>query len=257
MIATRIAMTALVLVCATAAAAQTHAELLERAIFTDETAGDLPGAIRIYERLLSTPGVSSEIVARAQARLTDGKRRRDQRVVSLTAAHTGSALDAAGPGASARQTAVPAPREGAPRAAFQDATQQAQGCCGMFSGNYDPFRPITVQGKVTQVVWANPETYVVIEGTDGNKWAFTVAAPNAMFRSGFTKDSLKLGEELMIGGFMAKGATENCPAALPNACATLQNGALHASASIITASDGKVLFDRMAFNRAIATAPAK
>jgi hypothetical protein len=42
---------------------------------------------------------------------------------------------------------------------------------------------------------------------------------------------------------MSKGETENCPTRLPNGCATLENGALHASASIITAGDGKVLFD--------------
>ena len=134
MLATRIAITALALVCATAAAAQTHAELLEKAIFTDETAGDLPGAIRLYERLLNTPGLSREMAARAQTRLADGKRRRDQAVVSLAAVHTSSAVESAGPtSASIRQTAVFAPRADAPRAAFQTGTQ-APGCCGMFSG---------------------------------------------------------------------------------------------------------------------------
>ena len=234
MIATRIAITALVLVCATAAAAQTHAELLEKAIFTDETAGDLPGAIRIYERLLSTSGVSPEIVARAQARLTDSRRRRDQAVVSLAAVHSSTAIEKAGP-----RTDVP--RGGTGLA--QQVTQVTQGCCGMFSGNYDASRPFTMRGKIAQVVWSNPQTLVVIEGSDGNRWGFTLPPPNALFLRGFNKDTFRIGEELLVGGFMAKGETENCPAALPNACATLQNGALHASASIITAGDGKVLFD--------------
>ena len=253
MLSTRIAISALALVCATAAAAQTHAELLEKAIFTDETAGDLPGAIRLYERLLNTPGLSREMAARAQTRLADGKRRRDQAVVSLAAVHTSSAVESAGPtSASIRQTAVFAPRADAPRAALQTGTQ-APGCCGMFSGNYDPARSVTMRGKVVQVMWVNPETYIVIEGSDGNRWGFTTAAPNALLLRGFSRETFKLGEELVIGGFMATGETQNCPAPLPTACATLQNGALHASASIVTASDGKVLFDRQTFN----STPAK
>ena len=252
MIATRIAITALVLACATAAAAQTHAELLEKAIFTDETAGDLPGAIRIYERLLSTPGVSREIAARAQTQLAEGKRRRDQAVVPLAAVHSSTAIEPAAATAAGRQAAVLAPRADVPRAQFQSTQPATSGCCGMFSGNYDPSRPFTVRGKIAQVVWSNPQTLLVIEGSDGNRWGFTLPPPNALFLRGFNKDTFRLGEELLIGGFMAKGATENCPAALPNACATLQNGALHASASIITASDGKVLFDWATF----VTAPA-
>ena len=158
MIATRIVITALVLTCATAAAAQTHAELLEKAIFTDETAGDLPGAIRIYERLLSTPGISRDIAARAQTRLAEGRRRRDQAVVSLTALSGTRTTNPAIPTASAPPTAVFAPRAGAPRVEFQASAQQLPGCCGMFSANYDPGRPVTVRGKIIQAVWTNPET---------------------------------------------------------------------------------------------------
>ena len=249
MIATRIAFAAVVLACATAAAAQTHAELLEKAIFTDETAGDLPGALRIYERLVSTPGVSREIAARAQTRLAEGKRRRDNAVVAVPAVHSTTPIERSG-AAAASQTAVFAPRTDVPRAEFQGATQQAWGCCGMFSGNYDPGRSLTVRGKIAQVVWSNPQALVVIEGSDGNRWGFTLPPPNALFLRGFNKDTFKLGEDLLIGGFIAKGETENCPAALPNACATLQNGALHASASIITAGDGKVLFDWATFGSA-------
>jgi len=253
MLATRIAITALALVCATAAAAQTHAELLEKAIFTDETAGDLPGAIRIYERLLSTPGVSREIVARAQTRLTDSKRRRDQTVVSLAAVHTSSPKSAGQSNASNRQTAVFAPRIVDREWSAGTPKQQEARVAGTFSGLYDPARSVTVRGKVVQAIWSNPLTLVIIEGSDGNRWGFTLPPPNALLLRGFNKDTFRLGEELVIGGFIAKGEIENCPAPLPNACATLQNGALHASASIVTASDGKVLFDRQTFN----STPAK
>jgi len=244
MIATRMAVTALALVCATAAAAQTHAELLEKAIFTDETAGDLPGAIRIYEQLLNTPGVSREIAARAQTRLADSRRRRDQGVMALAAGSPGATP----------QSAVFASRRAVPWMTAQDPTQQV---AGMFSGLYDAGRPVTVRGKVVQAIWMNPLTVIVLEGADGTRWGVTTAAPNALVLRGFNRETFKLGEELVIGGFMAKGETANCPAPLPNGCATLQNGAIHLSASIITASDGKVLFDRETFNATPATAPAK
>lgn len=233
MIATRMTVAALVLACATTAAAQTHAELLEKAIFTDETAGDLPAAIRIYERLLNTPGVSPDIAARARTRLADGKRRRDE----------GAVAPAVAPSASTPQSAVVV-RD---RLWFYEAARQRE-IAGMFSGNYDPVRPVTVRGKVVQAVWSNPQTLLVIEGSDGNRWGFTLPPPNALVLRGFNRDTFRLGEELVVGGFMAKGETESCPGRLPNGCATLDNGALHASASIITAGDGKVLFDAATFS---------
>ena len=239
MIATRITIAALVLVCATAAAAQTHTELLEKAIFTDETAGDLPGAIRIYERLVSTPGVSRDIVVRAQARLAEGKRRRDQTAMSLTV-HSASPLEPAG--SPAGQTVAFPPQPVLSGMPWQVASQQGQEFRGMFSGFYST-RPVTVRGTIVQVMWTNPQTLLVIDGFDGNRWGFTLPPPNALLLRGFRKDTFKLGEELVVAGFIAKGETENCPTRLPNGCATLENGALHASASIITAGDGTVLFD--------------
>jgi hypothetical protein len=224
MIATPIAMAALALVCATAAAAQTHAELLEKAIFTDETAGDLPGAIRIYERLLTTPGVSREIGARAETRLAEGRRRRDQHAVA--------------------------------RPAAQAASTQVPGCCGPFSENYDPSRPVAISGTLAQMTWVNPQTFIIIEGSDGNRWAFTLVSPNTLLRSGVNRDTFKLGDQLLITGYMARGETQNCPAALPNACAVLQNGALHGSATTIAGSNGLVLFDRPAIDWAAAV-PAR
>jgi hypothetical protein len=224
MIATRIAMTALALICATAGAAQTHAELLEKAIFTDETAGDLPGAIRIYERLLTTPGVSREIAARAQTRLAEGRRRRDPHAVA---------------------------RPDAARAAAQAGSAQGvRRCCGPFSENYDPSRPVAISGTVAQMSWVNPQTSIIIEGFDGNRWGFTLVSPNTLLRSGVNRETFKPGDPILITGYMARGETLDCPAALPNACATLQNGALHGSATTITGSNGMVLFDRPAIESA-------
>src|SRR5262245_8687969 len=88
MFARQLVIAAAAVLSATAAAAQTHGEWLERAVFAEETAGDLDGAIRIYERLVSAPAVPSEIAALAQSRLADGRRQQALRAAALAAQQT-------------------------------------------------------------------------------------------------------------------------------------------------------------------------
>lgn len=226
------------LLCATAAAAQTPSELLEQGIFSQDTAGDLAGAIQIYERLASTPGVPREIAARAQVRLAEGRRRQ----ATPQSPAGGSTPRVARSASAAENPRGPAALAGVGR------EQGADRCCGFFSGNYDAARAVTIDGIITRVEWANPETVVYVNGSDGNVWGFTTAAPNAMIRAGMNKDAFKVGDRVLVYGYLAKGIGD-CPTRLPNACATLTNGAFHASASTITGSDGMVIFDRLTFQQ--------
>jgi hypothetical protein len=223
--------------------AQTHAGLLERGIFLEETAGDLDGAVRVYRGLLATRSVADDIQQHAAARLNDITHRRG----------------ASGPSAAGHAQAT--------------APSAGQGCCGMFSDNYDVNRPVAVSGKVAMVQWVNPQSFVVIDGFDGRRWGFTIAAPNQMLRFGMNKNTFKLGEQVLVTGYQAKGAGDNCPTALPNACAMLQTGSalaaaaglpppekppapvMHASAGVIVAEDGRVLFDRIAMELQAAANP--
>ena len=86
MFARHLVIAAASVLCATAATAQTHGQLLERAIFAEDTAGDLNDAIRIYEQLASAPAVSPEIATRARARLSDARRERDLAAAASAAA---------------------------------------------------------------------------------------------------------------------------------------------------------------------------
>ena len=52
---------------AAAAAAQTAAELMQRGIYTQETAGDADGAIQIYRQVIGSAGVPRAVAAQAQA----------------------------------------------------------------------------------------------------------------------------------------------------------------------------------------------
>lgn len=212
--------------------AQTQVEQLEKAIFTEETAGDLDGAIRIYRALLQQPGLSPEVATVARGRLSEGLRRLDV-ARAATTARTARAQDG---------TVRFLPP--APAAAAGLAQTQGGGCCGMFSGNYDSARAVTVSGTVFRVEWVNPQSVVYVQGDDGNRWGFTLAAPNILLRGGWNRGTLKPGESLLIYGYLAKGATDGCGGQLPHGCATLIDGSLHASASTIT-RNGESIFDRL------------
>ncbi|HEX5108471.1 MAG TPA: DUF6152 family protein [Vicinamibacterales bacterium] len=216
--------------------AQTQTHLLEKGIFTEDTLGDLDGAIQIYRQVLAAHWVPRSIEAQAQLRLTESLRKK------------GLAPQAS------------------PAAAQQQQTPDPNACCGMFSGNYDVNRPISLVGTITGVQWVNPQSVVYIDAVDGNKWAFTIASPNQMVRGGLNKNSFKLGEQVRVSGYLANGVGDKCPTALPNACQTLAYpafsdqgkaapaGALHASARSITTPDGRNLFDRQAMEKAAAAA---
>ena len=232
MIATRFVIAAAAVLCATVATAQTPGQLLEKAIFSEETAGDLDLAISIYERLLSTPDVPREVAARAQAHLSSGRQRREH-------AATAAALlaQSSRPHVLFERSAQAQPQ------VSQTPALLTGGCCGVFSDNYDPGRGVTVNGSIIQVEWSNPQTVVHVHGADGRVWGFAVESPNTMIRSGWNRNTLKLGEQLLVSGYLAKGRGQ-CPAPLPNACETLMSGALHASASTIV-RDNTTIFDRV------------
>ena len=219
----------------TEAPAPTQAELLERAIFAEETTGDTDGAIRIYEQLLRTPGLSRDMTAQVQLRLADSRRRRSQELqapaATFQARHAVEA-DSGPPGQSKAAAMV-----------YHDHPSE---CCGTFSVNYDPDRLVTVTGTVKASQWVSPMVTVLVAGTDGNTWGFTLASPNRLLRAGLARDTFKPGQAVAVAAYLAKGQESGCPTAVPSACATLTGGALHASASLMVNGDGRVLFDRNA-----------
>jgi hypothetical protein len=97
-----------------------------------------------------------------------------------------------------------------------------------FEAEYDQRKPVHLQGKVTEMEWINPHSWIHVDvvGPDGKvtNWMVECGSPNIMLRRGFTKRSLEVGTELDIQGFMAK------------------SGESKANGSSITFKDGKKLF---------------
>ena len=78
-----------------------------------------------------------------------------------------------------------------------------------FQAEFDGNVPIMLQGKVTKVEWINPHTWVHIDVlTNGiaQEWMVEAGTPNTLLREGLTRDSLKIGEEIIVRGYRAKDA---------------------------------------------------
>src|SRR5215471_14047154 len=77
-----------------------------------------------------------------------------------------------------------------------------------FAQEFDEKRPIKLQGTVTKWEVINPHSWIHLDvkNPDGSvtNWMIEGGSPNALFRQGFTKDSLPAGSEIIVEGFQAK-----------------------------------------------------
>ena len=77
-----------------------------------------------------------------------------------------------------------------------------------FAAEFDAKKPIHLRGTVTKMEWINPHAWMHIDvkNADGtvSEWMIEAGTPNTLFRRGFTKDSLKIGTEVIVDGYQAK-----------------------------------------------------
>ena len=87
-----------------------------------------------------------------------------------------------------------------------------------FAAEYDSSKPIKFTGKVTKVEWLNPHIYVYIDVKDAGgqtlNYAVEGGAPNGLFRQGWRKETLKIGDTLSVDGFLAKDGSNTVNARL-------------------------------------------
>jgi hypothetical protein len=85
-----------------------------------------------------------------------------------------------------------------------------------FAAQFDPAKPVTLEGTVTKVEWRNPHIWVYLDvtGEDGTvtSWECEGGAPNALTRQGWTRQTLELGTTLEVRGYLARTATNVCNA---------------------------------------------
>jgi hypothetical protein len=81
-----------------------------------------------------------------------------------------------------------------------------------FAAQYDRSRPVTLTGAVTKLEWMNPHIYFYMDVKDAagtvSHWAIEGGAPNTLYRAGWRKDSVKIGEIVTVHGFLARDGSK-------------------------------------------------
>jgi Family of unknown function (DUF6152) len=97
-----------------------------------------------------------------------------------------------------------------------------------FAAEFDSAKPVKLRGKVTQVEWINPHSWIHIDVADADgkvtSWMVEGGSPNALIRRGLSKASIPEGTEVVVDGYAAK------------------DGSNRANGRDITLADGKKLF---------------
>jgi len=78
-----------------------------------------------------------------------------------------------------------------------------------FSAEFDANRPIELNGIVTNVEWTNPHVWFYINVKDEatgevTNWGAELGPTHGLQRSGWRRDTLKVGESVTVSGFLAR-----------------------------------------------------
>ena len=77
-----------------------------------------------------------------------------------------------------------------------------------FAAEFDANKPIKLTGVVTKIEWMNPHAYFYIDVKDASgkvtNWGLEMGSPNGLMRQGWTRNSMKIGDEVTVEGSAAK-----------------------------------------------------
>jgi Family of unknown function (DUF6152) len=81
-----------------------------------------------------------------------------------------------------------------------------------FAAEYDSAKPVTVTGVVTRIEWTNPHAYIFVDVTDKDgkvtNWGFEMGPPHMLQRAGWKKNTLQIGEQVVVDGWAARNRTQ-------------------------------------------------
>jgi hypothetical protein len=73
-----------------------------------------------------------------------------------------------------------------------------------YSATYETTKSITLDGSIVQFVYRNPHSFVHIDAPDGKgvsqRWAVEWAGTGQLAQAGVKRDSLKVGDKVVISG---------------------------------------------------------
>src|SRR5437588_13098192 len=83
-----------------------------------------------------------------------------------------------------------------------------------FSAEFDAGKRVTIKGVVTKLEWMNPHIYVYLDVKEESgavtNWACEGGPPNVLMRNGWTRNTLKEGDQVTIEGALAKDGSKRC-----------------------------------------------
>jgi hypothetical protein len=92
-----------------------------------------------------------------------------------------------------------------------------------FAAEYDRGKTVTLTGSVTKLEWINPHARIHIDVKDesGNvgNWEIELGSPAGLLRLGWTRNSVKIGEMVVVNGYLAKDGSN-----LANSTSVTVNG---------------------------------
>jgi hypothetical protein len=192
--------------------AQSASELLQKGIYTQDTVGDLDGAIQIYREILSSSPAQHEIAAEAQYRLAQALIRKGDL--------TGAALEF--------QTLARDYSEYRALISSMDSRNLTLrvNFAPAQTTSFDARQPVTVSGVVTQMTWMNPRSWVHVKDSSGTDWTIATASPQELTAQQWTRGSVGIGDQITVTGTLATDGTKT------------------ALADTVLSPTGKLLFSR-------------
>ena len=80
-----------------------------------------------------------------------------------------------------------------------------------FSAEFDADKPIKIAGIVTKVDWTNPHVWIYLNVKDEfgavANWGAELGPPHGLQRSGWQRDTLKIGEQVTVNGYLARNGS--------------------------------------------------
>ena len=77
-----------------------------------------------------------------------------------------------------------------------------------FAAEFDAAKPVKLTGTVTKIEWMNPHAYFYIDVKDEKgqtaNWGLEMGSPNGLMRQGWSRNSMKIGDEVTVEGSRAK-----------------------------------------------------
>ena len=80
------------------------------------------------------------------------------------------------------------------------------------SAGYDMEHPVNMKGVVTNIEWTNPHVFIFLDVKDDNgnvvEWRVEGNSPNMLVRTGWKREMIKAGDQLLVNGAPAKNGSK-------------------------------------------------